>query len=108
MRLPSPSRKQDKTRGLRTERQIALYRQREAAKRERAQRRAEEARVRHLNFELVQRIVLLVLAVAIGVAVVIGATGDAGLLKLALGAGGIWGAIAGALYRRESMRADAE
>lgn len=66
------------------------------------QRKAEEARVRHLNFELVQRVVLLISAVAMAVAIGVAATGNATALKLALGAGGVWAAIAGALYRFSS------
>ena len=80
LRHSVPQKSQDENRGLRTERQIELYRRREAAKRERAERcevearaREAEARVRHLNFELVQRGVLLVMGVVIGIAIVFGA-----------------------------------
>jgi uncharacterized membrane protein len=95
----SVKKKQDENQGLRTERQILLYRQREAAKRERAERCEVEARVRHLNFELIQRIVLLVLSVIIGMVAVLGAFNDPELLKLASGAAAVWGMIAAALYR---------
>jgi hypothetical protein len=98
--------KQNENQGLRTERQIELYRQREAAKRERAERceiearaRESEARVRHLNFDLIQRIVLLVLGVIIGMVAMIGAFGDPALLRLSIAAATLWGSIAAALYR---------
>jgi hypothetical protein len=94
------SHKRDENNGLRTERQIALYRQREAAKRERAERRELEAQVRHSNFELIQRAILLLVGVAIGVALIIGATGEPNLLKLALVATTGWATLAAALYRR--------
>lgn len=101
----SPSfRHRDRDNGLRTQRQIELFRQREAAKRERVKRKAEEAQVRHLNFELVQRVVLLVSAVALAVAVGLTASGDTSTLKLAVGAGGVWAAIAGAMYRFSSKK----
>src|SRR5215213_3826692 len=100
--------KQNEDQGLRTERQIELYRQREAAKRERAERceiearaRESEARVRHLNFDLIQRAVLLVLGVTIGVVLMIGVLGDPELLKLSIPAATLWGSIAAALYRWE-------
>jgi uncharacterized membrane protein len=92
-------RHQDQDLGLRTRRQIELFRQREAAKRERVQRRLEEAHVRHLNFELVQRIVLLISAMAIAIAIGLASAGSATALKLAIGAGGVWAAIVSALYR---------
>lgn len=100
---PSPSfHRRDRDNGLRTQRQIELFRQREAAKRERVKRKAEEAQVRHLNFELVQRAVLLISAVALAVAAGLAASGNTAALKLAVGAGGAWAAIAGALYRFSS------
>ena len=86
--------------GLRTQRQIELFRQREAAKRERAERRAEEARVRHLNFGLVQRAVLLVAAIAIPIAIGLGAVGGGTELKLAVGASGLWAAVLSATRTR--------
>lgn len=89
----------DDNKGLRTERQIALFRQREAARREQAERREAEARVRHRNFDLVQRVVLLVMAIPIGAAVAIGALGNPELLKLALAGASAWSVIAAALYR---------
>lgn len=85
--------------GLRTERQISLFRKREAARRERAERREADARVRHLNFELVQRGVLLVLAMTIGIALMIGALGNPEAFKLAAGGATAWGVIAAALHR---------
>jgi Na+/H+ antiporter NhaD/arsenite permease-like protein len=117
LRPPSPSKKKqsDENHGLRTERQIVLYRQREAAKRERAERREvearareAEARVRHLNFELIQRIVLLITGVGIGIALIIGALRDPGLLKISLASASIWGAIAAALYRWERKKSSSD
>jgi hypothetical protein len=99
MRPPPPSKKRDPDKGLRTERQIQLYRLREAAKRDRAERREAEARVRYSNFQLVQAAVLLAVAVLIGVAFVIGLLANQQLLKFAVPAAGAWGALAAALYR---------
>lgn len=93
------SHKRDTSQGLRTERQITLFRQREEARREQAKRRETEAHVRHLNFDLFQRAVLLVLGIAIGTAIVIGALLDPGLLKLGLLAASAFGAIAAGLHR---------
>jgi hypothetical protein len=113
VRLSVPN--QDENKGLRTERQIALYRQREAAKRERAERREvearareAEARVRHLKFELVERVALLIMGVAIGGAVVIGGLREPALLKISLGAAGAWGVIAATLSRRRFRRRGAD
>lgn len=91
--------KRDESRGLRTSKQIALFRQRQAAKREQAERREAEARVRHLNFDLVQRAVLLILALAIGIVLLIAALSNLDELKFALGGASAWAAIAAALYR---------
>jgi hypothetical protein len=99
LRLLSPSKTRSENNGLRTERQITLYRQREAAKRERAERREVEARVRHSNFELIQRAVLLVIGVGVGSAIIVGGAGDPDLLKLALAAASAWAAVSAALYR---------
>jgi hypothetical protein len=101
MRFPrSPDRrKQEGLNGLRTRKQIELFREREAARRERAERREAEARVRHRNFDLIQRAILLVVAVAIGIAVIVGALGNADLPKLAVAGASAWAAIAAALYR---------
>jgi hypothetical protein len=99
LRLPPISQKRDEIGRLKTERQIQLFRQREAARRERAERREAEARVRHSNLDFVQRAVSLVLAVAICVALLLGDVGDPVLLKLVAGAGATWGALATALYR---------
>lgn len=109
-----PSYPQDRNddQGLRTERQIDLYRQREAAKREKAGRREAEARVReaearargaeaevrHLNFGLVERICFFGLALAVGVVAILGALKDPDLLKAAVGAGALGGATAAARY----------
>jgi hypothetical protein len=99
LRPSVPQQKQSENQGLRTERQIELYRQREAAKRERAERREVEARVRQLNLSVVQQAVLLAMGVAIGIAVVFGAMGNQELLKLSGGAAAAWGGMAAALYR---------
>lgn len=86
--------------GLRDRRQIDLYVEREEARKRRAERREVEARVRQMNFDLVQRAVLLVLAIAVSVAVVIAAASNPELLKLAVGAGGLGGVIAAMVFRR--------
>ncbi len=99
LRLSSPSKRPDPDKGLRTERQIQMYRQREAAKRERAERREAEARVRFFNFQLVQAAVLLVATVIIGVALVVGLVASPQLLKLAIPSAGAWGAVVAVLYR---------
>jgi hypothetical protein len=114
-----PAEKQpDQNKGLRTERQIELYRKRVAAKREEAEQREADARareaeahareaeaqVRHLNFGLVERIGFFGFAMAVGVVAVIGALSDPDLLKVAAGAGGLGGAAAAARYRWVSKR----
>jgi hypothetical protein len=62
----------------------------------RAQRRAEEAQVRHLNFDLIQRAVLLICTVGVGLGL---ATGHS---SLAIGTGSVWAVIAASLYRSRS------
>lgn len=119
LRPQSPAEEQpDQNKGLRTERQIELYRKREGAKREEAVRReadakareAEarareaEAQVRHLNFGLVERIGFFGFAMAVGVVAVIGVQSDPNLLKVAAGAGGLGGAAVTARYRWVSKR----
>jgi hypothetical protein len=104
MRFSSPVDKQGEDNGLRTRRQIDLYLERERALKARAERRATEAWVRHLNFDLVQRAVLLVIGVLIGAAVMVGALGDPGLLKLTLAAVSAWGGVAAILYRAKTSR----
>lgn len=119
LRPQSPAEKQpDSNKGLRTERQIELYRKREAAKREEAERREAEAKareaearareaeaqVRHLNFGLVERIGFFGFATAVGVVALIGALGDPNLLKVATGAGGLGGAVVAVRYRWVSNR----
>jgi len=98
MRLSS-SKKRDPNRGLRTERQIQLYRQREAARRERAERREAEAKVRFANLQLAQGAVLLAVVAVIGLALVVGLLVDPDAQKLGVPAVGIWSALAAALYR---------
>jgi hypothetical protein len=94
MLFDGSSHKRDEIGGLRTERQIDLFRQREDARRARVERREAEARVRHLNLDLLIRSVLLVLVVAIGFCVAIGAAGNPHLLELSLVATSGWAAIA--------------
>jgi hypothetical protein len=86
-------------RGLRTRNQIALFVERQKALRAQADREAAEQLVRHLKFDLTQRVVLLVIGVAIGIAVIVGALDSPQLLKLSLVAASAWGAISAALYR---------
>jgi hypothetical protein len=81
--------------------EIALFIKQQKALLALAERREADARVRHSNFELIQRAVLLVLAVVVGLAVLIGAASDPELLKLALGAGGILGAIGAGVHRSD-------
>jgi len=119
LRPQGPAEKQsNQNKSLRTERQIELYRKREAAKREEAERReadakareAEarareaEAQVRHLNFGLVERIGFFAFAMAVGIVAIIGTQSDPDLLKVAAGAGGLGGAAAAARYRWISKR----
>jgi len=93
------SHRRDQTSGLRTERQIDLFRKREAAKREQAQRKEAEACVRHLNLDFVIRIVLLVIAILIGISVIVGALGNPIALELSLVAASAWAAIAAGVIR---------
>lgn len=85
--------------GLSSPDEITLFIRQEEALLVRARRQEADARVRHSNFELVQRAVLLVLMIAVGLAALIGAASDPELFKLALGAGGILGAIGAAVHR---------
>jgi len=85
--------------GLNNPDEIALFVKQQKALLVLAERREAEARVRHSNFELIQRAVLLALAVIVGLAVLIGAASDPELFKLALGAGGILGAIGAGAHR---------
>ena len=99
MLVDRSSHRRDQTNGLRTERQIDLFRKREAAKREQAQRREAEARVRHLNLDLVIRIVLLVVAISIGISVIVGTLGNPMALKVSLVAASAWAAFAAGVVR---------
>jgi len=99
MRRSSRSKQLDPNSGLRDRRQIQLYIEREEARKQRAERREVEARVRHSNFELIQRIVLLGLAVVIAIALIVGILGNPALLKLAVVAASALGAIAAGLAR---------
>jgi hypothetical protein len=99
LRFLGPFRGRDELDGLRTRKEISLFVERENARQVRAERRGAEARVRHLNFELIAEIVLLVLAVGIGTSLIVGALGDPGLLEVSLLAASAWGAIAAALLR---------
>jgi hypothetical protein len=102
MAARQPSDRPDREPGLRTHAQINLFVARERALLERATRLEAELRVRHLKFDLLQRVVLLTLGVAIGVLVSIGALGNPAMLKLAIAATTGWGLIAAALSRRRS------
>jgi hypothetical protein len=84
--------------------EIALFIQQQEALLILAERREADARVRLSNFELVQRAVLLGLAVAIAATAIIGAAGSLELLKLAVAAGGLLGAFGAALNRRDRKR----
>lgn len=99
MLFDGSSHRRDQTSGLRTERQIDLFRKREAAKREQAQRKEAEACVRHLNLDFVIRIVLLVIAILIGISVIVGALGNPIALELSLVAASAWAAIAAGVIR---------
>ena len=94
MRLSAPTAERSEDEGLRTERQIALYRMREAAKRARVERKEAEARVRHLNLELVERTTYLITVVVLVILWIAGAASDDGLLKAALLIGGAKAGIA--------------
>lgn len=87
--------------GLSNPDEIALFIRQQEALLVRAQRQEADARVRHSNFELIQRAVLLVLMIAAGVTMLIGAAGDPELLKLALGGVGVLGAMGAAAHRRD-------
>ncbi len=91
--------KRDEIDGLRTEKQIALYRLREAAKHDRARRWETEARVRHLKLELGVRLVLLGLTVAGWFVAIFGAPADPTLAKLGYIVAGVWTAVAAWLIR---------
>jgi hypothetical protein len=99
MRFVGSSHRHDRLNGLRTRKQIALSAERDQALKIRAERREAEARVRHLNFELVAKVVLLASAVGISIAVIIGSTGNPTLLRFSLAASGGWGVIAAGLAR---------
>jgi phage-related minor tail protein len=122
LRPYSSSKKQsaDENQGLRSEREIELYRKREKAKREKAERREAEAKarqaeahareaeaqVRHLNVGLIERVGFFVFAMGVGIVAIIGALSDPGLLKVAVGAGGLGGAVAAARYRFSKRSSD--
>jgi uncharacterized membrane protein len=99
LRFARPPHSRDELNGLRTRKQISLFIERENARQVRAERRTAEARVRHMNFELVTRIVLLILAVGIGISVIVGVLGNPSVLELSVLAASVWGAIAAALLR---------
>jgi hypothetical protein len=101
LQIPALLNKQEET--LYTERQIALYRQRETAKRDRASRREADARVRLLNFELVKRIVLLIVTVGIGLGLVFAVLSNPGLLEASFGAAAIWGLVVASLSRWDPL-----
>lgn len=95
----SSSQKRDETNRLRTERQIILHRQRQAARREEVECQEAEMRVRHLKFDLAQRIVLLALVVALGIAIFVTTLSNPDELQIAVGGASGWAVIAAALYR---------
>lgn len=78
--------------------EIALFRQRELALRERAERREVEARVRHLNLDFALRLVLGFIAVGIGICMVIGVLASPALLRASLVTGSAWGVIAASAF----------
>jgi hypothetical protein len=88
----SSSHKRDESKRLRTERQIALHRQR-------VECQEAEVRVRHLKFDLAQRIVLLALVVALGIAIFVTTLSNPDELQIAVGGASGWAVIAAALYR---------
>jgi hypothetical protein len=101
LHLSAQSKKGHENKGLKNERQITLYRLREAAKRDRAERRVVEAHareveayVRHLNLGLVERVVFVLICVGLTVAFISGALHEEDLLKIALGTSGLGGAFA--------------
>ena len=100
MRFPSPFKTANLDRGLRTERQIQMFRQREAAMHERAERRQAEALVRLFNFLLVQAAVFLAVTVTLTIAFMTGLAASPRFLEIAIPASGASSAIATALRRR--------
>jgi hypothetical protein len=100
----SGGRKEDLS-GLRDRRQIALFVEREEALLKRAEREEQEEHVRNLKFERLERAVLLVLGVAIGIAIALGCLRDPKLLELAGPAAAVWGGIGFGLSRQASRRA---
>ena len=64
-----------------------------------ARARESEARVRHLNFELIQRAVLLVMGVTTGTVVLIGVLSNSEPLKVSIAAVSLGGTVGTALYR---------
>ncbi|HET9677168.1 MAG TPA: hypothetical protein VFP21_06660 [Solirubrobacterales bacterium] len=98
MLLHGGSSKDSELQGLGTPEEIALFVQQQNALTAQAKREEAQQHVRHLKFDLAQRFVLLLLAVALAVVLLIGALGDPELLKAALGGGGL-AMLAGCLYR---------
>lgn len=106
MRFPSPFKTADLSRSLRTERQIQMFRQREAAMQDRAERRQAEARVRWLNFLLVQAAVFFAVAVTLTIAFMVGLATSPRLLEVAIPAAGASSAIATTFHRGGPGRGD--
>jgi hypothetical protein len=106
MRFPSPFKRADLDRGLRTERQIQMFRQREAAMQDRAERREAEARVRWFNFLLAQAVVFLAVTVTLTIAFMTGLAPSPRLLEVAIPAAGASSAIATAFHRRGPGQGD--
>ncbi len=99
MHLLGSSDRGSELKGLGSPDEIALFVKQQQALIAQAKREEAEQLVRHLKFDLAQRVVLLMIGVVIGIAVVIGAMASPDLLKLSLVAASAWGAIAAALYR---------
>lgn len=92
-------RKREQVNGLRTRKQIELFREREGARRAQAERREAEARVRQMNVDTFIRVGLFVLGLGIGISVIIGGLGNPVLLRLSIPAATAWGLAAASLTR---------
>jgi hypothetical protein len=102
MRFSQPLGERDGTNRLRTQRQIDLYVEREKAKRTAAERREVEARVRQLNFDLIQQAAFLAIAIGIGISLIAGAVANPDLLGAGVFASSAFAALIAALHRLAS------
>jgi hypothetical protein len=93
---------------LRTPDQIALFIEQQRALVSQAHREEAEQRVRHLKFDLVQRAVILALAVSIGIALAIGSAASPLLLRDAGVAGSLLAAATASLYGYRARRVKGE